>query len=43
MTIHLQFKSKASLKTTLLAFLLVFAFSCKDDKPVDDVCEKSEY
>ncbi|MBK9339124.1 MAG: carbonic anhydrase family protein [Lewinellaceae bacterium] len=27
----------------MLAFLLLFVFSCKDDEPVDDVCEKWEY
>jgi len=33
----------AAWRPALLAFLLLFVFSCKDDDPVDDVCEKWEY
>ncbi len=43
MTLYQHFKSNTPLKTALFAFLLVFVFSCKNDEPVDDVCEKWEY
>lgn len=43
MTIHQLFASSAPVKTTLFAGLLLLVFSCKKDKPVDDVCEKWEY
>jgi len=43
MPIQQQRSTNAPVKTALLAFLLLFAFACKDDEPVDDVCEKWEY
>jgi carbonic anhydrase len=43
MTSYYHFSSNPTLKTAFLCFLLLFVWSCKKDKTVDESCQKWEY